>query len=165
MKIKIKNLFLITLLSAASVFAQDGASGIIENSLRAIGGRNQIAKVKNIQAFADCAGPNGNYTTEIYSARNGRLIFKQTRASGGTYLGQTNGQVFWTKDEKSGDFALADNRAAFAWRSHDFQFLAMEIGERFRNYVFAGEESFGGKTALKLSATDEIGNGASVFFR
>src|SRR5687767_8836762 len=119
MKIRVKNLLLIVSLSTAGVFAQTTPTIVIENSLQAIGGRKEIAKIRSIQAFADCTGPNGNYTTEIYSAKNGRLIFKQIRAGGGTYLGQTNGQLFWTKDNKTGDFALADSRAAFAWRSHD----------------------------------------------
>lgn len=152
------------LLSAASIFAQNNASEVIENSLQAIGGKKEIAKVRSLQAFADCFGPNGKYTTEIYSAKNVRLIFKQVLASGNIYIGQTNGQTFWTKDEKNGDFSSADNRAAFAWRSHDFQFLAMEIAERFRNLTFAGEENFSGKTSIKLRGTDELGNPASVFF-
>lgn len=164
MRIGIKNLLLMIALSAASVFAQNDPAKIIENSLRAIGGRKEIARVRNLQAIADCAGPNGNYTTEVYSAKTGRLIFKQILADGNVYLGQTNGKIFWTKDEKTGDFSLAQTGAAFAWRSHDFQFLAMEIGERFRDFTFAGEENFGGKTALKLNAADELGNPASVFF-
>lgn len=157
-------MFLIVSLSAASVFAQNDPAEIIENSLQAIGGRKEIAKIQSLQAVANCMGPNGNYTTEIFSAKNGRLIFKQVSANGNIYFGQTNGQTFWTKDEKSGDFSLADNRAAFAWRSHDFQFLAMEIGARFRDFTFAGEENYGGRTALKLNATDETGNSARVFF-
>jgi hypothetical protein len=164
MKIKIKNLVLATLLSAAGVFAQAGASEVLENSLRAIGGRKEIAKVRSLRAIAECRGPNGSYTTEIYSATNSRLIFRQVSASGNIYLGQTNGPVFWTKDEKSGDFSLADNRAASVWRGHDFQFLAMEVATRFRDFAFAGEENFDGKRALKLNAADELGNPASVFF-
>lgn len=147
-----------------SVCAQTDAAGIIENSLAAIGGRKELARVRNLQAFADCAGPNGNYTTEIYSAKDSRLIFKQVLADGSIYLGRTTGSTFWTKDEKSGDFSLADRRAAFAWRSHDFQFLAMEIATRFRDFKAAGEETFAGKAALKLDATDELGNPAGVFF-
>ena len=156
--------FLLLPLLAVSVFAQSSASEIIENSLQAIGGRKEIAKIQSLQAVADCTGPNGNYTTEIYSARNGRLIFKQVSANGNIYLGQTNGPTFWTKDEKSGEFSLADNRSAAAWRGHDFQFLAMEVATRFRDFIYAGEENFTSRSALKLNATDELGNPASVFF-
>jgi hypothetical protein len=149
---------------AAGVCAQTDAAGIVENSRAALGGQKEIARVRNLQAIADCAGPNGNYTTEIYAAKNSRLIFKQVLANGSIYRGQTNGPIFWTKDEKSGDLSLADARAAFVWRSHDFQFLAMEIAERFRDFKPAGEENFAGRAALKLNATDELGHPASVFF-
>lgn len=164
MKNKAKNLLLIVFLSATAVFAQENPSFIIGNSLQAIGGKKEIAKVRSIYAFALCAGPNGNYTTEIHSAKNARLLFKQARQNGSNYLGQTNGLIFWTKDGETGDFTLADQRAAFAWRSHDFGRLAMEIGERFHNFVPGGEESFAGKTALKLRAIDELGNPAQIFF-
>jgi len=158
------SLLCLILLSAANVFTQNNASAIIEDSLQAIGGKKEIAKVRSLQALADCIGPNGKYTTEIYSAKGSRLIFRQVLASGNVYTGQTSGQTFWTKDEKNGDFSLADNRAAFAWRSHDFQFLAMDIAERFRDPAFAGEENFGGKAAIKLRGTDELGKPAEVFF-
>lgn len=164
MKIKAKKLFLIICLSATNLFAQSSLSEIIENSLQAIGGKKEIAKIRSIQAVADCVGPNGNYTTEIYSAKNSCLIFKQIKANGDVYLGQTNGQTYWTKDEKSGDFSIADNREAFVWRSHDFQFLALELGERFKNLTLAGEENFNGKTAIKLRGTDELGKTAHIFF-
>jgi hypothetical protein len=97
MKIKIKNLLLVLALSAASASAQNTAAEIIENSLQALGGRKEIAKVRSLHAVADCTGPNGNYTTEIYSARDGRLVFAQAGANGNLYLGQTNGEVYWTK--------------------------------------------------------------------
>lgn len=156
--------FYIICLSAAGIFAQSSPSTIIENSLQAIGGQKEIAKVRNIQAIADCTGPKRKYTTEIYSAKDWRLIFKQTFENGDFYLGQTNGQTLWTKDEKSSDFELADKNAAFAWRAHDFQWLAMEVGERFRDLTLVGEEVFNGKTAVKLHGKDELGSPADVFF-
>lgn len=155
---------LAVLLMCGSLFAQSNPSEIIENSLQAIGGKKEIAKIHSIQAIADCVGPNGNYTTEIYSAKKSRLIFKQIRANGDVYLGQTNGQIFWTKDEKSGDFSLADTKEAFVWRSHDFQFLALEIAERFKNLTFAGEGNSNGKSAIHLRGTDELGKAADIFF-
>lgn len=151
-------------LSAIGVFAQGEPSAIIENSLQAIGGKKEIAKIRSLQAVADCTGPNGKYTTEIYSAKGARLIFKQVSASGKIYLGQTNGQTFWTKDEKSGDFSLADGKEASVWRGHDFQFLAMEIATRFRDLTFAGAENFNEKAAFQLRGKDELGNAADIFF-
>lgn len=162
--LKVCKILFSILLASANLFAQETPSVIIENSLQAIGGKKEIAKIRNIRAIADCVGPNGEYTTEIYSAKNSRLIFKQLRANGNNYIGQTNGKSFWTKDEKSGDFSLADSKEAFVWRSHDFQMLTTEISSLFRDFAFAGDEDFAGKTAVKLRATDELGNPAHIFF-
>ena len=137
---------------------------VIERSVQAIGGKQEIAGVRNIRAFADCMGPKGKYTTEIHSAKGSRLIFRQVRQGGAAFVGQTNGNIFWTKDETSGDPALADKAAAFAWRSHEFQWLAIALLERFSEPSFAGHENFAGKNALKLSMKDELGRPASVFF-
>ena len=137
---------------------------VIERSFQAIGGRSELGRIRNLRAFADCTGPNGKYTTEIHSAKNSRLIFKQVRQTGKSFVGQTNQNVFWTKDETSNEFSLADKQAAFIWRSHEFQWLAIALMERFREPSFAGRENFAGKNALKLSMKDELGNPTSVFF-
>ena len=163
-KIKLCKVIFAVLIPGLNLFAQANSSAIIENSLQAIGGRKEIAKIQNFRAVADCAGPNGNYTTEIYSAKNERLIFKQIKQNGDIYQGQTNGQIFWTKDEKIDDFALANEKAVFAWRTHEFQSLAMGIDRRFRDFVLADEENFGGKPAVKLNAIDELGKPASIYF-
>jgi hydrogenase maturation factor len=149
-------------LSAALLQAQD-ARAIIEDSIRAVGGKKAIAGVRNIRGIAHCTGPNGKYTTEIYSATGQRLIFRQIRA-GNIYTGHTNGGAFWTKDEKTGDFSPAGTSEAFAWRSHDYQMLAMDPAARFRDPVFEAEETFAGAAANKLRATDELGKPAYLFF-
>lgn len=155
-------LILITSICAANLSAQQ-ADAVAEKSLKAIGSAKDISNIRSVRAVADCTGPNGDYTTEIYSAGNGRLIFRQVRA-GNVYKGTTNGPVFWTTDEKTVDHSLADKRAAFAWRSHDYQRLAIEVSEWFRDISFESEENFAGKTAFKLRAKDELGHPAFLFF-
>lgn len=157
-------LLLLALFSGQSASAQENPSDVIERSLQAIGGRSELGPIRNIRAFADCTGPNGKYTTEIYSAKNSRLIFKQVRQGGKSFVGQTNGNVFWTKDETNNEFSLADKSTAFVWRSHEFQWLMIALMERFREPSFAGRENFAGKNALKLSMKDELGHPASFFF-
>lgn len=161
----LSGLLLVALCVASSAHAQDvNPLAVIERFVQAIGGQQQIAGVRNIRAFADCTGPKGKYTTEIHSAGGSRLIFKQVRQGGATFTGQTSGNIFWTTDEASGDPVLADKSAAFAWRSHEFQWLALTLLERFGEPSFAGYEDFAGKNSLKLSVKDELGRPASVFF-
>lgn len=163
-KFRLFKLFFLFLIFGMNLTAQENPSVVVENSVQAIGGKKELAKIQSIKASADCEGPNGKYRTEIFSANNSRLIFKQIRQNSGTFTGQTNGQIFWTTDAKTGDFRFADKRAAFVWRSHDFQRLAVSIDEFFRELTFAGEESFDGKPAIKLRGNDELGNTANIFF-
>ncbi len=160
---KISVALILFIVSAAVTAAQEPASAIIGRSLDAIGAKSTRERVKSIYAVADCSGPNGNYTTEIDSATGARLVFRQFRPNGKSYIGIQNGLVYWTRTD-AGDFDLADVKAGFVWRSHDYQRIALEIGQRFRDYVVAGEEEFAGKRAWKLDAKDELGNEASVFF-
>jgi hypothetical protein len=111
-------LLLLLLFSATGAHAQENPSNVIERSFQVIGGKSELGRIRNIRAFADCTGPNGKYTTEIYSARNSRLIFRQVRQTGKSFVGQTNGNVFWTKDETNNEFSLADKNSASIWRSH-----------------------------------------------
>ncbi|HEX8922726.1 MAG TPA: hypothetical protein VF766_14720, partial [Pyrinomonadaceae bacterium] len=163
-KLIVCKLILLTLFTGQSAHAQENPSDVIERFLKAIGGRSELARIRSIHAFADCLGPKGKYTTEIYSATNSRLLFKQVRQGGKSFVGQTNGNVFWTKDEASNEFSIADKPSAFIWRSHEFQWLMTAFMERFREPSFAGRENFAGKDALKLSMKDELGNQTSVFF-
>jgi hypothetical protein len=148
---------------AGETRAQHDPAAVIESSLRAIGNAKDIAAVRNIHAFADCTGPRRNYTTELSSGSGSTLIFRQV-FPGEIYQGQMNGQILWTRDEKTGDHTLADSREAYAWRSHDFQRLAVEIGTRFKDLTFDSEEGFEGKPALEYRATDELGKPARLFF-
>lgn len=154
---------LLMLLAGFGAQAQESAATVVQNSLNAMGRQADRAKFSSLHAVADCVGPRGPYTTEIYSASNGRLIFRQIRA-GSVYQGQTNGAIYWTSDAKTGDFALSDQRAAFAWRSHDFQALVLQVASRFRELEFTGYESFNERNAVRLSGRDELGHPVQVYF-
>lgn len=162
--IKFYRVLFAIVLASANIFAQSNPSDVIERSLQAIGGKKEITKIRNIKAIADCVGPNGKYKTEIYSAKNSRLIFKQLRPNGDNYFGQTSGDIFWTKDEKSGDFSPANPKAAFVWQTHDFQMLATDMSAVFDDFAVAGDGVFAGRQAIELNAKDKLGNAAQIFF-
>lgn len=154
-------LFICLTLFSLTVQGQEKADEIIAKFIQAIGGQSEIAKVQNIYSFADCVGPKDKYTTEIHTATNLRTIFKQVTEKGEVYLGQTNGETYWTKDS---DFKIANKKEAFVWRSHEFQWIAIRLLERFREPKLVGNEDFAGKSATKLAATDELGRPANLFF-
>ncbi len=70
------------LLASANLFAQEDPFAIIENSLRALGGKKEIAQIRNIKAFADCTGPNGQYTTETEA----REAVRKSKADGYDFI-------------------------------------------------------------------------------
>lgn len=154
--------FILTIFISTATLAQSAAQ-IVEDSVLALGSKKDVAKVRNIHALADCLGPNGPYTTEIFSAKNSRLLFKQVRA-GNVYKGITTGNMSWSVNEKTGDPKLAAAGEVFAWRSHDYQAMALNPTAYFKDPAYEGEEAFAGKQAMKLKAVDELGNNAYLFF-
>ncbi len=149
------------LASATTLAAQENAEQVLEKYMQAIGGRNNIARVQHIYAFAHCNGPNGAYQTEVQSAHGSKTLFKQVRANKPDYIGMVNGDTNWTMVPEP---AIANKQTAFAWRSHELQWIATHLTERFRNLVFAGYEDFAGKRAIKLSGIDELNKTAHLYF-
>ncbi|MBK8812842.1 MAG: hypothetical protein IPN69_19220 [Acidobacteria bacterium] len=160
---KLMSLIMIALSSVISLAAQNSPVEIIQRSLDSVGPKSERKRVKSIHAIADCFGPNGKYITEIDSASGSRLVFRQARTNGAPYVGIQNGASYWTRGV-DGEIKMADAKTGFVWHSHDYQRIALEIGNYFRDYTFGGEEKVAGIPAWKLNAKDELGNDAAVFF-
>jgi ketosteroid isomerase-like protein len=146
---------------ASALAAQENASIVLDNYSRAIGGQSNINQLKSIYAFADCKGPNGKYQTEIYSAKGTKTIFRQIRENKPDYTGIANADIYWTKDSQATN---ADKKTAFVWRSHEIQWIATHLPDRFSNINFAGYENFSEKQAVKFSARDELNQTAHLYF-
>jgi Domain of unknown function (DUF4440) len=162
---------LIVLFVTGNAFSQVTASAasqsfdaIFSASLKAMGGEKELKRIQSITALADCVGPRGKYTTEIYSARGNRLLFKQVSTDGDIFLGYVNGEHTWTKDEKNGQVSSLDKTYAAMFRGHEFQLLAIILRERFKNPVGEGEEDFAGKRCHQIRMLDELGKPCQVYF-
>ena len=72
-------LFFHTLGSAQNGQAQKNpsSSAILKASLKTIGKTKTIHQIENLTSLAQCKGPNGAYTTEVHTHRNGYGYFKQ----------------------------------------------------------------------------------------
>lgn len=146
------------------IHAQEKPDEVIEKFVESIGGVKEMAKIRNIRSIADCDGPNGKYITEVYSAKNSRLVFKQKTDNGRTFTGFVNGETFWTVNEKTGDVSIAGKQMASIWRGHEFQMIAVELPKRYLEPVFEGYENFAGFNSIKLRVTDEFENPVNAFF-
>ncbi|MBK6265239.1 nuclear transport factor 2 family protein [Marivirga sp. S37H4] len=153
--------FIIITFLTPTLFAQENALVVLEKYYSAIGGQNNISKIDNIYSFADCSGPNGKYQTEVFSAKGFKTFFRQIRENRPDYIGIVNGKIYWTK---GADVAISDKNTASMWRSHELQWLATHLTERFREYKFEGIEEFAGKQAIKLSVVDELSKTAYLYF-
>ncbi len=149
---------------AASPFQTKPFDEIFAESLQNMGGEKELKKIQSITALADCVGPRGKYTTEIYSVRGDRLLFKQVSADGEVFFGYVNGEHTWTKDEKSGQVSSLDKTYAAMFRGHEFQLMAIVLPERFKNPVGEGDEDFAGKGCHKIRMIDELGNPCQIYF-
>lgn len=158
------SVIIIMLCFFTSIHAQEKPADVIEAFVNSIGGAKELAKILNIRAIADCEGPNGKYITEVYSAKNSRLVFKQIRPNGQNLTGFVNGEIFWRANEKSGDVSIVNNQIASIWRGHEFQMIAVELLKRYREPSFEGYEDFAGFNSMKLRVTNEFGNPAYAFF-
>ena len=153
--------FILLHLVTSALFARENASQVLDKYFKAIGGQSHIARVQNIYSFANCIGPNGAYQTEIYSDNGSKTIFRQIRENQPDYIGIANGETYWTKGQ---DLAVTDKNTAFAWRSHELQWIATHLTERFSALELVGHEDFAGKQAIKLSGMDELNKTAYLFF-
>jgi len=154
----------VTLSFASGSAAQVSPSVVIENALSAIGGRAKAAKVDAIYAWAECTGPNGPYTTEISSTRAGKIYFSQKRRSGKAYFGRSDSRNAVTGSDPTGETRAAGEREVFAWRSHDFPRIALEVEGFFSRLEIAADGEFAGKPATIINAVDALGNPARIYF-
>src|SRR5210317_831054 len=144
-------LYLIIVLTflTSVIFAQEDASIILDKYFQTIGKQNKIKNIENIYSFADCSGPNGKYQTEVFSAKGQKSFFRQIRENRRDYIGVVHGETYWTKGE---NVAISNKNTASMWRSHELQWIATHLTERFDEIKFVGVEEFAEKQAIKLSS-------------
>ncbi|MEW6127901.1 MAG: hypothetical protein AB1757_12755 [Acidobacteriota bacterium] len=158
-------LLAVAIFPGSSVSAQSPApEDIIAASIKAIGGQASVNRIRSIYAFASCRGPRGAYTTEIQSARGNRLMFKQVRVGGNTFIGYVNGETAWTVDSRKQEFSLLDKTGAWMIRGHEFQMIPLALGERYKNFSVEGKENFAGASCIKIRAVDELNLTTYLFF-
>ena len=137
---------------------------IFSASINAMGGEKELRKIQSITALAKCVGPRGNYTTEIYSMRGDRLMFKQVSANGEVFLGYGNGDLAWTKDQTTTHVFAIDKNYASMLRGHEFQMMAIVLPERYKSPIVEGEEYFAGKRCVKIRMIDQLNSPCQVYF-
>lgn len=169
MKIRLSHILLLVLtLLTHNAYSQPKASSetvesILAKATRAVGNPNEIAKIKSIDADADCVGPQGKYTTSISSFRDNRTRFEQTysyRAASSTFI---NGSLVWGRSPE-GALVAANSFQRMAARSHEYQKMAFDLRSFFSTLEFVGDDVFDGMPSLKIRGKNELGMTTDIYF-
>lgn len=137
---------------------------IYSASINAMGGENALKNVYNIKAIANCTGPRSKYKTEIHSARQDRLLFKQSHEDGKVFAGFVNGAHVWATDAKTGLVSPLSRVNASMMRGHEFQMIPVVLPERYINPVVEPDIDFAEMRCHDVRMTDELGKICHLFF-
>lgn len=127
----------------------------------AVGNEKDIAKIRSINAHAVCVGPKGKYTTTIISFRTGKTHFGQTYSYRDTPSNiLINGNLVWEKHSEK----LSTPFQRLVVRLHEYQMMAFDFQNFFKDFELAGEEEFAGRMSNKVRAKNELGMMMLLYF-
>ena len=168
----IRSLLALFVLAAGPGLAAGGAlttdmdfAAVYGASLESMGGLDAVNSVHSIKASAVCVSPQGQYGTELQSARGNMFFFRQTQPSGPAFQAYLVPGQSVSMDNRGGGPVPLKPEAVAVIRAHDFQMMALEFDQRFRDIAVRGEEMFGGSRCLALSMVDELGAPATGWYR
>ena len=140
------------------------AQAIFDASLAALGAPAAVAAIQTISAIAACTSPRGTYTTEIHSARGGRVWFKQTWANRNPIAIVINPHGAWATDTVTGETDTLDAQTVSMIRGHEFQMIPLTLPERFTEIRADGRAEFAGKECFAVQARDDLNLPCTLYF-
>ena len=116
--------------------------------------------IKSINSLANCTGPNGKYTTEISTAADGYLFFKQTydykpESFQAAIFDDSTGFALNENESKKDELSL---QVISMIRGHDFHMMAFHPENYFSEIKFIKRDSLEGKIMNTYKAKDQLGN-------
>lgn len=151
---------------STEIFANDAKlQKVFAEAIEAVGGEDEISKIKSIEAFAECTGPKGEYKTAIKSFRADKTHFMQSfsyrDANTDIFI---SGDLAWQKDDEKGDFAMVSPFQKLVVRLHEFQKMAFDFEKFFTDFALVGEEIFEKRPSIQVSAKHELGGTIYLYF-
>ncbi len=143
----------------------DSLDKLFSESIEAVGSKNAIDKIKNIEAFAECIGPKGKYTTHITSFRSNKTHFKQDFSykedSSNIFI---NKDVAWAASNNSVGFEMVSPFQRLVVHLHEYQKMAFDFQKMFTDFEILGDEIFNGNLNVKVKAKNALGGTIFLFF-
>ncbi len=115
---------------------------LIAAAIDALGGREALDAVKSLTVRAACSGPEGSFTTEVFSLRPTRTLMRQSFGEERVEL-LVIGEQAWSVDREKGKRKKEPPRTREMVRGHEFQLIPFELDSRFRHHTFAGVDESG----------------------
>ena len=146
-----------------SVETKPVAPAIVTASLHAVAPDSVRKNFQNLTTIADCVSPLGKYTTQVNTASDGYMYFKQTFS----YKPEVF-QAVLSKD--SAWYLLGDSAGRlpgpliFTVRSHAFHNILLELQERFHDFKNPDTTVMYGKALYRVKAKDASGNDCLLYF-
>ena len=142
---------------------------IVAAAHQAMGGEAAVAEVRSVRAFARCTGPDGPYTTEIQTDREGDLLFFQTREREGKtehFRAFVRGPYTWAElvDAEAGGVEPQPVAVRAMARSHDFFAFALDFPFFLNEPKVFGRTEVGGEPYLELRLTDNFKRPVRAYF-
>ena len=137
--------------------------GIVIASMAAIAPDSVRKDFQNLTTIADCVSPLGKYKTQINTASDGYMYFKQVFS----YKRETFEAVL---SNDSAWFSLNDsvgrlpNALIFFVRSHAFHSMLLEVPERFHDFGNVDTVNLLDKILYRIKAKDALGNPCALYF-
>ncbi|MCI0751561.1 MAG: DUF4292 domain-containing protein [Flammeovirgaceae bacterium] len=153
-------LFVILLLFVAAC-SKPTAEEVIDKSIVRIADQDTI---KTIIAIADCRGPNGAYETEVHSAANDYVYFKQVysyREEIFEAVGLSPEMGFQMKDSLK--FSALSKNTIHALHSHEFHSLLFDLKNRFHDFSDPQVVVVNDTATHKIAALDALNNPVEIF--
>ncbi len=139
--------------------AEPSGSELAAAAVEAMGGATAVAALDGLAVAADCSGPGGRYTTEVFWRRPDRTLLRQRDGESAREL-LAFGERAWTPDPGHGvrTTPLPQGTAAMV-HSHVFHLTVFELDRRFRGHRPAGSGPGG---CLRIEMSDLDGRPAAV---
>lgn len=134
---------------------------LLEAAQTALGGREALVAIQNLETIATVTSPRGPLTTQVIAAADGRVRFEQ-RSDAGVRVITALAEGVWLSD---GEAAIPGGTAdrAFAY-GHALHLALMSPTRLYNGAKVAGEARLGGRPARVIELVDVLGNPVRIYY-
>lgn len=134
----------------------DNVHTVLQAAERAISYEAQASSVESIDALASCTGPDGRFSTRVYSARDGRMTMMQGAENGRHLLAGIDDVDSWVYRPEEQQFTSLQPVSLTFLRGHELHLLALDPRSRFGEPEWLGASTFDEQAAVTLRFRDQL---------